>query len=617
MKSHVSACRRGRPTAWGGLLLAPVLLAQSTNLINDGATLANLTLLLNQHGTGGATLTLAPDADGLRAEQTDAYPDFAVNGVWYADNVRPVTDAYEVLADVRPAEPFPERVIGVMGWLDPEQRRGITARVVPGPFGSFQVAVVDFTATSAAANDSAVGLFNQDGTEAQAFLGSAWGQFNGYDPAAFATVSLAFQPATAADRAVLSNATTRVVARLLQDGEPVAEVIELLSTLPPPAHQRVGYAGKLDTLVLPGGVLGYFKNLRVTGEIEIVNRPPIVALVSPTNGARFFAPASVTLRAEASDPDGTVTRVEFRQGNQLLGSATTLPASLTVSNLAEGSYTFTATAVDHQGASATSTPVTIEVIASPEPTLEAPQLMSGPDGLPQLRFTVAGTTGTPYEAQVSFDLQTWWTVARGALTQSRVELSLSAYADWGLAYYRVQVVAAGQGNQSPTVEISSPAPGTTFPAPASFNVSVGARDPEGQLARIEVYLGTRLVGTATTSPASIPVSGLTRGTYQLSARAVDPEGAGGISAPVRIEVAGQIVPPQLSAPTLLPSPGQFTQFQFTAGGLSGSSYRVESSSNLRDWTPVETGTVTGATRTFTYPRAAGNAPLFYRVVNLP
>src|SRR5436190_2351919 len=41
------------------------------------------------------------------------------------------------------------------------------------------------------------------------------------------------------------------------------------------------------------------------------NSPPVVQLTSPTNNASFLAPPSITLSASASDPDGSVTNVDF------------------------------------------------------------------------------------------------------------------------------------------------------------------------------------------------------------------------------------------------------------------------------------------------------------------
>jgi hypothetical protein len=95
-----------------------------------------------------------------------------------------------------------------------------------------------------------------------------------------------------------------------------------------------------------------------------INVAPTVIILNPTNGAVFAAPASFTLTADALDADGSVTNVEFFQGTNKLGeSAVGTPYSIDLTNLAAGTYTFTAKATDNGGLSATSAPVTISVIA--------------------------------------------------------------------------------------------------------------------------------------------------------------------------------------------------------------------------------------------------------------
>ena len=95
------------------------------------------------------------------------------------------------------------------------------------------------------------------------------------------------------------------------------------------------------------------------------NTPPSVALTSPADGSSYVAPASVSLAASASDANGSVSRVEFMANGTLVATDTTAPYSYSWTNLAAGSYTLTARAVDDAGAIAGSSARTITVTAAP------------------------------------------------------------------------------------------------------------------------------------------------------------------------------------------------------------------------------------------------------------
>src|SRR5690606_18701281 len=75
----------------------------------------------------------------------------------------------------------------------------------------------------------------------------------------------------------------------------------------------------------------------------------------------FTAPASVTINSSASDADGTISKVEFFAGNNLIGTTMTAPYSFTWSNVAAGAYSLTAKATDNNGLSTISPAVSIKV----------------------------------------------------------------------------------------------------------------------------------------------------------------------------------------------------------------------------------------------------------------
>lgn len=91
------------------------------------------------------------------------------------------------------------------------------------------------------------------------------------------------------------------------------------------------------------------------------NALPEVTLTSPANGSSHDAPAAFTLSANATDADGTITKVEFFKGATKLGEDTTAPYELPPTNVVSGNYAFTAKATDNASGSSTSAVVNVTV----------------------------------------------------------------------------------------------------------------------------------------------------------------------------------------------------------------------------------------------------------------
>jgi len=93
------------------------------------------------------------------------------------------------------------------------------------------------------------------------------------------------------------------------------------------------------------------------------NQSPAISITAPNNNAGFFATEDVVIEAAGFDPDGEVARVEFYEGNNLLGAVTNRPYRLTWPAVPAGDFILTARATDLLGASQTSVPVNISVVS--------------------------------------------------------------------------------------------------------------------------------------------------------------------------------------------------------------------------------------------------------------
>ncbi|MGB9178630.1 MAG: Ig-like domain-containing protein [Pyrinomonadaceae bacterium] len=101
-----------------------------------------------------------------------------------------------------------------------------------------------------------------------------------------------------------------------------------------------------------------------------VNTPPTVILAMPDDGPLFTAPANLALNAYANDFDGTVSKVDFYQDANLIGTingplASGTPYTFQWNNVSAGTYTLTAKATDNLGATTTSGAVKIKANLMP------------------------------------------------------------------------------------------------------------------------------------------------------------------------------------------------------------------------------------------------------------
>lgn len=95
--------------------------------------------------------------------------------------------------------------------------------------------------------------------------------------------------------------------------------------------------------------------------VEAVNQPPRVSILAPANAAVFDAPAAVTVRADASDPEGGLASVAFYSNDALVGTVTSAPYQVSLNNLAVGGYRFKAIAKDAKGLSTESGQISVTV----------------------------------------------------------------------------------------------------------------------------------------------------------------------------------------------------------------------------------------------------------------
>ena len=347
-----------------------------------------------------------------------------------------------------------------------------------------------------------------------------------------------------------------------------------------------------------------FTNLTARTPTTGTNQPPTVSITSPRSGATFSAPATITVTATASDTDGTITRVAFYRGTELIGSDTTNTYSATATGLAAGTYQLTAVATDSDGVRRTSSPVSVTVNGTTNhpPTVSLTRPAASSTFTAPASVTLAATASDADGTVTRVDFYrgstllysdtsspygyTWTNVASGSYQLTAVARDNDGATRTSAA---AGVTVSTTPNQLPTVSITNPIAGRSFTAPASLTITAAASDSDGTIARVDFYAGSQLIASDTSSPYQAAWSNVAAGSYSLTAVARDNRGGTRTSSAVAVSITG-----------VAPRP---TRVAFTASGNHATSVTSYTVAIYRGADPVTASPV--ATRNLGKPTPVG------------
>jgi plastocyanin len=354
--------------------------------------------------------------------------------------------------------------------------------------------------------------------------------------------------------------------------------------------------------------------------VAIQNLKPTVSITSPTNLSRFVAPASLTITADAADPDadGSVSNVQFFAGTTLLATDDSPPYSADVSNLAGGWYQLTALATDNLGGATTSAVVNVLVNSNREVVVSgfafSPNLLSVTVGDTVTFSGLAGlhtVTGTGTLEPFCGSLQPGASCSVTFNAVGRFPFHCIPHQFLNMTG-SVEVVGP---NLRPFARITSPADGSVFATGATFTVSADASDLFGRVASVRFVRPVNVsLALDTESPYSATVSNLAAGSYTISALVTDNTSLISTSAPINISIVAP-VSIQLLSPAA--GAGGF-QFDFTAN--PGLTYIIEGSEadgSPTPFIPLATNVANTNLVTFTDTASSGRSNRAYRVFRRP
>ncbi len=281
-----------------------------------------------------------------------------------------------------------------------------------------------------------------------------------------------------------------------------------------------------------------------------INGPANVDLISPTENALFGRPANITLTATASYDAGSISQVEFFANGTSIGTGALSGANQynkVWSNMPTGNYSVRAVATGNNSLKTYSATANIVVTNAPVVAVTNPTAGASYPKNTNINFTADSRDFDGYVAKVEF-FYDGSSIGRGILTQAN---SFSyAWDSATVGTHTVTAVATDNAgktstsspvsftitNVSPVVNMTAPVNGSMFTAPANITLSANASDGDGSISKVEFFRGSTLINTLFSPPYTFSWNGVAAGSYSLTAKATDNDGAATTSNPVAITV---------------------------------------------------------------------------------
>ncbi|MFO1307539.1 MAG: Ig-like domain-containing protein [Burkholderiales bacterium] len=326
-----------------------------------------------------------------------------------------------------------------------------------------------------------------------------------------------------------------------------------------------------DWTAIPAGVYNLAARARSSYGITATSVPvqvrvcdvPTVSLTAPAGGATLTTGVATSLQASAASPNGgcDITKVEFYAQlgagtPSLVGTAVGLPPyQVDWTPSTSGGHTLTAIVYDQRNVTATSSGVAVTVNASPTVSISAPTTgqVFAPSSTVAITAVPADADGTVskvefYQGATLLATRTAapWTHSWSSVPKGNYSLTAKAFDNLNATTTSAAVPIVV--SQSPTVSITAPASGAVYANPANITINASAADSDGTIAKVEFFQGSTLLCTDNASPFTCAWNGVSGGSYSLTAKATDDQGATTTSVAIPI-IVNQLPTVSLTSPT--------------------------------------------------------------------
>lgn len=312
------------------------------------------------------------------------------------------------------------------------------------------------------------------------------------------------------------------------------------------------------------------------------NQAPSVSIISPSQNAIFSGGQDVTVKANASDPEGKIAKVEFFYGDEMIGLVTTAPYQVVWKNAPLGTHNLKTKVFDDKGLTAESSRITVSVVASsvenqaPRVSIISPvqnasfvlgqdvivnaNASDPEDKIEKVEFfygdeMIGIVTNAPFQLL-------WQNAPLGTHI-----LKTKVFDDKGLtaesSRITITVKSAVIGNQAPSISIVAPWHNQSFVQGQSVTIKTNPSDPENKIAKVEFFANEMLIGIKNSAPYEITVNNAPLGAYIIKTKVFDQEGLTAESTRISVIVANNWGARTSGSTMTLVSPIENQQFEVT------------------------------------------------------
>ncbi|NME68763.1 Ig-like domain-containing protein [Flammeovirga aprica] len=278
--------------------------------------------------------------------------------------------------------------------------------------------------------------------------------------------------------------------------------------------------------------------IEVAVNAVIINQPPTVTVSTSDAQTEYTVGTTVTLTADATDADGTVSKVEFFVGTESLGEVTTAPFTMEWTPDVADSYSITAVATDDGSARTTSEAVMITINTAGENDAPTITIATSDNAVSYTLGTTVvinadatDTDGTITSVEFFEGTTSLGVVTEAPFTVNWVPEVADVYSITAVAIDDATARTTSEAleitietvdeNEAPTVTVSTSDEQSAYNLGSTVSLVADALDSDGTISSVEFFEGTTSLGIVTQAPFTLEWAPEAADVYSITAVAID------------------------------------------------------------------------------------------------